>query len=109
MKVFHWKVRPGMEVSSAPRVKETRFGDGYSQRAPAGLNADLKTYRVAFSPGRREAMALEDFLSWHGGVKAFLWTPPQTCRQIRVVCSTWTSTVNALRVDVRAEFRQVVA
>ena len=38
MKTFRWKVKPGMDVASAPSVRKVRFGDGYSQRAPAGLN-----------------------------------------------------------------------
>ncbi|STI86949.1 Minor tail protein M [Escherichia coli] len=42
MKTFRWKVKPGMDVASAPSVRKVRFGDGYSQRAPAGLNTDLK-------------------------------------------------------------------
>ncbi|STI31769.1 Minor tail protein M [Escherichia coli] len=41
-----WKVKPGMDVASVPSVRKVRFGDGYSQRAPAGLNANLKTYSV---------------------------------------------------------------
>ncbi|MCM4847263.1 phage tail protein, partial [Escherichia coli] len=28
-----------MEVNSQPSVREVRFGDGYSQRMAAGLNA----------------------------------------------------------------------
>ena len=49
MKTFRWKVKPGMDVASAPSVRKVRFGDGYSQRAPAGLNANLKTYSVTLS------------------------------------------------------------
>ena len=49
MKTFRWKVKPGMDVASAPSVRKVRFGDGYSQRAPAGLNADLKTNSVTLS------------------------------------------------------------
>ncbi|EER8808843.1 phage tail protein, partial [Escherichia coli] len=52
MKTFRWKVKPGMDVTSAPSVREVRFGDGYSQRVPAGLNADLKTYSVTLSVSR---------------------------------------------------------
>lgn len=68
----------GMDVTSAPSVREVRFGDGYSQRAPAGLNADLKTYSVTLSVSREEATALESFLAEHGGwkglsVDAALW------------------------------------
>ncbi len=53
MKTFRWKVKPDMEVNSQPSVREVRFGDGYSQRMAAGLNADLKTYRVTLSVTRR--------------------------------------------------------
>ncbi|EGE6899311.1 phage tail protein, partial [Escherichia coli] len=55
MKTFRWKVKPDMEVNSQPSVCEVRFGDGYSQRMAAGLNADLKTYRVTLSVTREEA------------------------------------------------------
>ncbi|WP_435781506.1 phage tail protein [Escherichia coli] len=55
MKTFRWKVKPDMEVNSQPSVREVRFGDGYSQRMAAGLNADLKTYRVTLSVTREEA------------------------------------------------------
>ncbi|EBV7993501.1 phage tail protein [Salmonella enterica subsp. enterica serovar Pomona] len=108
MKTFRWKVKPGMDVASAPSVREVRFGDSYSQRAPAGLNADLKTYSVTFSASRGEARYLEAFLSEHGGWKAFLWTPPYGWRQIKVTCAKWTSRVSKLRVEFSAEFKQVV-
>ncbi|ENL7137292.1 phage tail protein, partial [Escherichia coli] len=104
MKTFRWKVKPGMDVTSAPSVREVRFGDGYSQRAPAGLNADLKTYSVTLSVSREEATALESFLEEHGGWKAFLWTPPYEWRQIKVTCAKWSSRVSMLRVEFSAEF-----
>ena len=84
MKTFRWKVKPDMEVNSQPSVREVRFGDGYSQRMAAGLNADLKTYRVMLSVTREEARHLEAFLAEHGGWKAFLWKPPYAYRQIKV-------------------------
>ncbi|EER1711451.1 phage tail protein, partial [Escherichia coli] len=104
MKTFRWKVKPGMDVTSAPSVREVRFGDGYSQRAPAGLNADLKTYSVTLSVSREEATALESFLAEHGGWKAFLWTPPYGYRKIKVTCAKWSSQVSMLRVEFSAEF-----
>ncbi len=79
MKTFRWKVKPGMDVASAPSVRKVRFGDGYSQRAPAGLNADLKTYSVTLPVPRWEATALESFLRARGleilSVDAALWLP----------------------------------
>ncbi|HAM8962903.1 phage tail protein [Escherichia coli] len=97
-----------MEVNSQPSVREVRFGDGYSQRMAAGLNADLKTYRVTLSVTREEARHLEAFLAEHGGWKAFLWTPPYAWRQIKVTCAAWSSRVRMLRVEFSAEFKQVV-
>ncbi|PZY70663.1 phage tail protein [Escherichia coli] len=91
MKTFRWKVKPDMEVNSQPSVREVRFGDGYSQRMAAGLNADLKTYRVTLSV-----------------TKAFLWKPPYAYRQIKVTCAGWSARVGMLRVEFSAEFKQVV-
>ena len=39
MKTFRWKVKPDMEVTSQPSVREVRFGDGYSQ--PVGITSTL--------------------------------------------------------------------
>ncbi|WP_407236050.1 phage tail protein [Escherichia coli] len=86
MKTFRWKVKPDMEVNSQPSVREVRFGDGYSQRMAAGLNADLKTYRVTLSvTGRRPGIWKRS--AEHGGWKAFLWKPPYAYRQIKVTCA----------------------
>ena len=38
----------GLSKSSSPRVLETRFGDGYSNRLVFGLNQDLKLYNLRF-------------------------------------------------------------
>ncbi|WP_170998940.1 phage tail protein [Escherichia coli] len=97
-----------MDVASVPSVRKVRFGDGYSQRAPAGLNANLKTYSVTLSVPREEATVLESFLEEHGGWKSFLWTPPYEWRQIKVTCAKWSSRVSMLRVEFSAEFEQVV-
>ncbi len=84
---FRWKVKPGMDVASAPSVRKVRFGDGYSQRAPAGLNADLKRTSVTLSVTREEARRLSRFWLSTGGWKSFLWTPPYGYRQIKVTCA----------------------
>lgn len=82
MKTFRWKVKPDMEVNSQPSVREVRFGDGYSQRMAAGLNADLKTYRVTLSVTREEARHLEGIF-----VEATLCIPADKGDLCRVVCA----------------------
>ncbi|MDZ5641660.1 phage tail protein [Enterobacter sp. A103] len=106
--VFHWKVRPDMRVESEPRVRVVKFGDGHEQRQPDGLNTDLKKYTVTLSVPRQQAALLETFLSRHGGVKSFLWTPPYGYRQIRVMCRKWSAGVKALRCEYSATFEQVM-
>ncbi|OPW97639.1 phage tail protein [Citrobacter sp. A316] len=52
---------------------------------------------------------MEAFLSRHGGVKLFLWTPPYTWTQIRVVCRKWSVSVGAMWVTYTTTiFEQVV-
>ncbi|OHK75112.1 phage tail protein, partial [Salmonella enterica] len=89
MKTFHWKVDPDMGGDSEPQVAVVKFGDGYEQRRVTGLNSNLKKYSVTIRTKRQDAGYLEDFLSEHNGVKAFLWTPPYGYRQIKVVCRKW--------------------
>ncbi len=107
MKTFRWKVKPDMEVNSQPSVREVRFGDGYSQRMAAGLNADLKTYRVTLSVTREEARHLEAF-GRARRLEGILWKPPYAYRQIKVTCAGWSARVGMLRVEFSAEFKQVV-
>lgn len=108
MRVFHWKIRPGMQVDSEPAVAVVKFGDGYEQRRPAGLNNNLKKYSVTVRVSREDAQQVEAFLSWHGGVKSFLWTPPYDWRQIRVVCRKWSAGAELTKTTFTAMFEQVV-
>ncbi|EGG3071194.1 phage tail protein [Salmonella enterica] len=109
MKTFHWKVDPDMGVDSEPQVTVVKFGDGYEQRRVTGLNSNLKKYSVTIRTTRQDAGYLEDFLSEHNGVKAFLWTPPYGYRQIKVVCRKWSVKVGLLKTTFTATFEQVVA
>lgn len=109
METFHWKVRPDMTVASAPQVVKVKLGDGYEQRRPAGLNHCLPVYSVTIRLRRGEHQSLDAFLSRHGGVRAFLWTPPYRWEPVRVVCRKWNASVSAVWVTVTADFEQVVA
>ena len=114
MKTFRWKVKPDMEVNSQPSVREVRFGDGYSQRMAAGLNADLKTYRLTLSVTREEAAragkelakAREDRDSLLNIISGY--TMRLDGREKKVTCAGWSARVGMLRVEFSAEFKQVV-
>ncbi len=109
METFNWPVLPDMQVSTEPKVHVVKFGDGYEQRAPVGINNNLKAYDVTIRVNRQDAPELEDFFSRHGGVTAFLWTPPYDYKTIRVVCRKWGTRVEMLRAVFTARFEQVIA
>ncbi|WP_201035761.1 phage tail protein, partial [Salmonella enterica] len=48
MKTFYWIPREGMQSSVTPAVQTVKFGDGYEQRRPAGLNFRLKSFKPVF-------------------------------------------------------------
>ncbi|EIE3542502.1 phage tail protein [Escherichia coli] len=109
IKTLHLVPREGMQVSEKTSVVRVRFGDGYEQRRPTGLNARLKTFQAVFrvtdEPTRRW---LDEFLSWHGGYRAFLWRPPKHNLTVRVVCREWSVTDNARHSDFSCTIEQVV-
>lgn len=94
IKTLHLVPREGMQVSEKPSVVRVRFGDGYEQRRPTGLNARLKTFQAVFrvtdEPTRRW---LDEFLSWHGGYRAFLWRPPKHNLTVRVCAGSGASQI----------------
>jgi len=104
IKTLHLVPREGMQVSEKPSVVRVRFGDGYEQRRPTGLNARLKTFQAVFrvtdEPTRRW---LDEFLSWHGGYR-----PPKHNLTVRVVCREWSVTDNARHSDFSCTIEQVV-
>lgn len=45
---FHWLPQGGMKTESKPSVKTIKFGDGYEQRSPNGLNHSLRIFTCDF-------------------------------------------------------------
>lgn len=108
METFTWKVKPGMNIESEPRVRSVRFGDGYEQRRPDGFNTNLEKYSVTLSPKNAEAQVVRAFLEKHAGVTAFFWKPPHQTHMITVLCRKWSFSVGALRTEITAEFEEMI-
>ncbi|AUL89692.1 phage tail protein [Escherichia coli] len=108
IKTLHLVPREGMQVSEKPSVVRVRFGDGYEQRRPTGLNARLKTFQAVFrvtdEPTRR--WLDEFYLAWW--LPCLLWRPPKHNRTVRVVCREWSVTDNARYSDFSCTIEQVV-
>lgn len=109
MERFTWYPRPGMGIKTKPLVKVVKFGDGYEQRTPSGLNVQLSTYNVTFRVTKDEGGTLRGFLSRHGGYKAFLWQPPDSKVEIKVVCREWDIKIQEVYMEISCRFEEVVA
>ena len=98
----------GLSKSSSPRVLETRFGDGYSNRLVFGLNQDLKLYNLRFDNlSESDSDAIEGFLVARKGQESFNWTPPGESAG-KYICKNWNKTIPFHnRASISATFEQV--
>lgn len=78
----------GMEPQPEFRVDAVKFGDGYTQRAPSGINSVSENWRVSWSLlDRDEYDQLYPFLLSRKGVEPFLWQPPWEDAPRKYVCT----------------------
>lgn len=62
-------------VSVTPRIRTSRFGDGYEQRVADGINASPRTWSLVFNQTNAVADTTIAFLEALQG-DSFDWTPP---------------------------------
>jgi phage-related protein len=94
---------------SEPRIRTTKFGDGYEQRITFGLNQNPKEWELTFNVADEDADIIEAFLDARAADAAsFDWTPPDSNTSYKWTCPGWTRELfdfQRSRVDVT--FRQV--
>lgn len=113
---FTWKPQAGYQINSEPDVSVVKFGDGYEQRIPKGINPLLDKYDLKFlgvdnlcHSRPNVAKQAEAFLRARKAVEAFLWTPPNLSAPILVVCRSWSMTKTHSVYELAATFEQVPA
>ena len=109
MDKFEWSPAPGAQSPAAPRVKEVKFGDGYAQRAPDGINTDLRTHSLTFVDTVENIGEIDAFLTAKRGVTAFLYQPFGQWVDKKVVCKQWTPEMHNTYAKLTATFEEVVA
>lgn len=81
----------GAQNQVQPRVRSVSFGDGYELRVGDGLNTVVAKWSLTWNAMPIEhAGYIEQFFTFHGGVKWFWWVPPRATAAIKVVCKQWT-------------------
>lgn len=109
---FFWKPNIGSRADVTPRVKETKFGDGYSQRVPDGINNVLLEFDLTFEGiEEAESAAINHFLHEKEGRKFFIFTPPKPYnKNKRFICPNFTTDfVFHNNYLIRARFKEVPA
>ena len=110
MDPFDWVESASTMLEEEPRVLATRFGDGYGQRSPDGLNPIAQRWELRFSAvDNAVADAICAYWRTAGGVQAFEWTPLWHTTPIKVVCTQWTRSQPDRwgMSDLTARFEQV--
>jgi phage-related protein len=99
----------GAQKSSQPKIKETQFGDGYSQRIRWGLNQNPKKWNLTWEVSETEADTIETFLNARANDGAsFDWTPPDESTSYKWTCYQWQKSIPYLnRASITATFNQV--
>ena len=91
-----------------PALFTAKFGDGYEQNTPQGLNWQPETWDLQFRfQSRDDADAAAAFLVAQGGYLAFTWRSPRGPNPIRVLCQDWSDTSTPGQAfTMQATFRQ---
>ncbi len=76
IETFSWRPQAGPIGAIKLRTLKARFGDGYTQEAADGINANEQTWPLEFLFKKAEIQSIKAFLDAHAGYRAFLWTPP---------------------------------
>lgn len=104
-----WVESAGATQQREPRIRSAKFGDGYEQRAPDGINFMPQVWEVPFD-GVDNAIADEmvAFLEAQKGYIAFNYVPLGQTAALRVVARRWSRTFARVgESDLRVTFEQV--
>lgn len=92
METFPSDIYPEYEGNGrtvTPRMRESKLGDGYSQRCADGLNTLDEQNTWNFLLTDTDADTLEAFFVARAGWDAFSWQPPRYAASANWICTAW--------------------
>ena len=90
----------GLTRTSSPKVLVAKFGDGYEQRLPNGINSIDETFNATFNNRTKEEIDdITGYLASLKGATSFTYTIPDTNgsgneTSIKVVCENYSQVYN---------------
>lgn len=110
---FNYVPDYGAKEKTTPRVNRSRFGDGYEQASPDGINHMMRVWSLSFSNrSNTEIEEIKDFLRARAGVETFEFPVPESpTNEIALVkCDDWERGFDKWRTQGASfEFREVPA
>lgn len=103
---FTWYPEFEAKLAQEPKVNVTKFGDGYEQRTPTGINNNPETWSVQFTASSASYPSVLAFIQARGGVESFYWTTPFNQTNI-FVCRKWDLTRKQGHLVMTMSFEQV--
>lgn len=88
LQTFNYRASSASELTEKPRVVSAKFGDGYEQRSPDGINTILETWVLKFDRSGADIDAIRAFLKARGGYQAFQWANPYNVTNA-YICREW--------------------
>lgn len=121
LREFNYPVQTGLSEQVKANINNIQFDDGYSQRTKKGIHNRLRQFSVTYVGSYfnkngeittdNETKEVLDFLNYHEGYKAFLWTsfvsPYST--PVKVFCDNWTITYSNCILKISMKFQEVLA
>lgn len=104
--VFEWDVKVGDQGDTKLRILKAQFGDGYVQKAADGMNNKVTSWNISVYDTIEAITPITDFLDWHGGYKAFYWTPPYGVATLYTCEEYKTTREKGAKVTLTATFEQ---
>lgn len=100
----------GASLTVKPSVDVVKFGDGYEQRIPSGINSQPRKWALEFRKGTlAKCQDVKNFLDARGGKESFYWTPPIGAQGV-FVCREWSVTlISPTLWNISAIFEEVFA
>ena len=98
----------GSSKEVKPRNLEAKFGDGYEQSLPDGINTKPRIYNLRFTLlDAVDGDEIETFIDDHDTIP-FNWTPPFESVSARFKCKKYTRTyTSGLISNITCKFEEV--
>lgn len=109
--LFLWSPSYNLNIKNKPAIKSIKYGNGYEQVSPDGINNDLITLNLSFeNRDYNEFAAISHFLKQRNAVESFLFSAPNPLNKLKLFrCEEWDGIFNFIgNNSIQSIFKEVL-